>query len=161
MTLMTDRTVLPPSVPEERQELDELAALVTDTAESAALVGPDGTLLRLPPAVHEILVQVILAMHAGRAITIAPRAQRLTTQEAADVLGVSRPTLVKLLDEGKIPYEQPGRHRRVRLDDVLAYQEARRAERRRRLDDLVRESEDLGLYENGNDGSEEPSSPSR
>ena len=54
-----------------------------------------------------------------------PRAahQRLTAQEAADFLGVSRPTMVKLLEDGKIPYEQPGRHRRILFTDLLAYKE--------------------------------------
>jgi excisionase family DNA binding protein len=51
-------------------------------------------------------------MREGKAITLVPRTQRLTTQEAADFLGISRPTLVKLLEDGKIPFDQPGRHRR-------------------------------------------------
>lgn len=86
-------------------------------------------------------------MRGGRAITVAPHELRLTTQEASELLGISRPTLVKLLEDGQIPYEQPGRHRRVRLQDVFGYRERRRHERRAVLADMVRESEDLGLYE--------------
>jgi excisionase family DNA binding protein len=111
------------------------------------LVTPDGSLAHLPPAVYQVLSQVITAMRAGRAITVAPLAQRLTTQEAADLLGISRPTMVKLLDDGKLPFEQPGRHRRIRLDDLLAYRDERRRERSKALDELVRQTDALGLYD--------------
>ncbi len=147
MTAQVDRPVLPPSDPAERHELDELATLLTDVSGDAAMVAPDGTLVHLPSAVYEVLSRVIAAMRAGRAITIAPLAQRLTTQEAADLLGVSRPTLIKLLEDGKIPFEQPGRHRRIRLDDLLAYRDRRRKERSRTLDELVEQTEALGLYD--------------
>lgn len=75
-----------------------------------------------------------------------PHTQRLTTQEAADFLGVSRPTLVKLLEEGKIPYEQPGRHRRVLFTNVLAYRDRLREERRVALDQMTRDASEDGLY---------------
>jgi excisionase family DNA binding protein len=73
--------------------------------------------------------------------------QRLTTQEAADLLGISRPTLVKLLEAGEIPFEQPGRHRRVRLADVLSYRERASAERRAALDHMVEIADEADLYE--------------
>lgn len=147
MTGMADRPVLPPVDPVDQQELVDLAALVAGAHGRATLAGPDGVQVRLPSAVYDVLVQVIAAMRAGRAITIAPLAQRLTTQEAADLLGVSRPTLVKLLEDGKIPFEQPGRHRRVRLDDLLSFQARRRDERAKALEDLVHQTEELGLYD--------------
>ena len=89
------------------------------------------------PEVFEVLRDVVDAMAQGQAVTIAPVHQRLTTQEAADLLGVSRPTVVKLLESGEIPFEQPGRHRRVRLADVLAYRERASVERRGALDRMV------------------------
>jgi excisionase family DNA binding protein len=147
MTVQVDRPVLPPSDPAERLELDELATLLTEVSGDAAMVAPDGTLVHLPPAVYEVLSQVIAAMRAGRAITVAPLAQRLTTQEAADLLGVSRPTLIKLLKDDEIPFEQPGRHRRIRLEDLLAYRDRRRRERGKTLDELVQQTEALGLYD--------------
>jgi excisionase family DNA binding protein len=149
MTVDFDRPILPPTDPAERLELDELALLLTNISGSAAIVAPDGMLVHLPSAVYEVLSQVISAMRAGRAITVAPLAQRLTTQEAADLLGISRPTLIKLLEDGKIPFEQPGRHRRIRLDDLLAYRDRRRKERSDALDELVGQTEAMGLYGEG------------
>jgi excisionase family DNA binding protein len=80
-----------------------------DRAEPAQLVGPAGERIELPAEVFTVLREVVLAMAEGEAVTVAPHHQTLTTQEAADLLGVSRPTLVRLLEQGKIPYEQPGR----------------------------------------------------
>ena len=88
-------------------------------------------------------------MRAGKAITVAPLDQRLTTQEAADFLGISRPTLVKLLEQGEIPYERPaaGRHRRVLLSDVLEYQIRKRQQRRSTLDQMTADAAEAGLYD--------------
>ena len=104
----------------------------------------DGTVAQ-PHAV--LLRDVAEAMHQGRAITVAPVSLRLTTTQAADMLGVSRPTLIKLLEDGEIPYEQPRRHRLLRLDDVLAYRESRRRRRVAQLDELTRQAVADGLYE--------------
>lgn len=139
-----ERTVLPPS---DLAEMMQLASFLKQHSEPAGLVGPDGEQVPLPLEVYEVLVQVVAAMKAGKAIAVAPLEQRLTTQQAADLLGISRPTLVKLLDEHEIPYEQPGRHRRVRLSDVLAYRDRRRQERRTRLDDMTRQAVEDGLYD--------------
>ena len=73
--------------------------------------------------------------------------QHLTTQEAADLLGISRPTLVKLLESGEMPFEQPGRHRRVRLADVVAYRQRRSSQRRESLDRMVEIADESGMYE--------------
>lgn len=87
-----------------------------------------GEQVELPPHVYEVLRQVVQAMKQGLAVTVVPQAHVLTTQQAADLLGVSRPTVIKLLDAGRIPYSKAGSHRRVRLEDVLAYRQSRRAE---------------------------------
>ena len=104
----------------------------------------------------QALVKVVESMRAGKAITVAPLDQRLTTQEAADFLGISRPTLVKLLEQGEIPYERPaaGRHRRVRLSDVLDYQILKRQERRTTLDQMTAHEAEAGLYHEVPDYSE-------
>jgi excisionase family DNA binding protein len=142
---LIERTVLPP---EDLGRLgDVLAALTTRRAPGAALVGPAGERLELPPEVFEILREVVEALAGGLAITIAPHQMILSTSEAADILGVSRPTLVRLLESGGIPFEQPGRHRRVRLADVLAYQERAARHRAAGLDQMVADAEDAGLYD--------------
>jgi excisionase family DNA binding protein len=112
-----------------------------------ALVDADGNQLELPQPVFDALLHVVTAMSQGQGVTIAPHNALLTTQEAADFLGISRPTLVKLVDTDQIPYERRGRHRRVRLSDLLEYQERSRSERRHTLDQLAQEGEDIGLYE--------------
>ena len=149
-----ERTVFPPS---DSLALEELARQICElpaadvvhgvTAAQAFLVGPDGQPVPMPAEVYQALVQVVDALRAGRAITLAPHAQRLTTQQAAEVLGVSRPTLVRLLEAGQIAYEQPGRHRRVRLADVLAYRDHARQQRREALDAMSREAASAGLYD--------------
>lgn len=96
--------------------------------------GEHGDHVELPPEVYRVLRQVVEAMRASLAVTVIPQAQTLTTQQAADLLGVSRPTVIKLLDEGKVPFERVGTHRRVLLRDLLEYREVRRAEQHAALE---------------------------
>lgn len=91
------------------------------------LSGPEpGDQVQLPAEMYDLLVKVAAAMREGLAVTVVPRSQTMTTQQAADLLGISRPTLVKLLDEGRIPYQRINSHRHVLLRDVLAFREERR-----------------------------------
>lgn len=80
----------------------------------------------LPRSVHQALTKVVAALHAGKAVTIAPHTMKLTTQQAADLLGVSRPTVVRLITDGTLPAERIGNRHRLLLDDVLTYREQRR-----------------------------------
>ncbi|WP_354480233.1 helix-turn-helix domain-containing protein [Marisediminicola sp. UYEF4] len=75
-------------------------------------------------------------MKRGLPVSIAPRSKTLTTQQAADLLGISRPTLVKLLDDGRIPFERVGTHRRVLLVDLMDYRERRRDEQYDALEEM-------------------------
>jgi excisionase family DNA binding protein len=114
----------------------------------AKLMSADGTSsIELPDGLHDILVKALEALAQGYAVTIAPQHTTLTTQQAADLLGVSRPTLTKLLDEGKIPHNRPNSHRRIKLADLLEYQQRRRQERRELLREMTASSIEMGLYD--------------
>jgi excisionase family DNA binding protein len=111
------------------------------------LVAADGTAVDLPAQVHEVLLQVVTAMEAGLAVTVAPQQLTLSTQEAADLLGVARTTLVRLLESGAIPFDKPSRHRKVKLIDVLDYHERQRSKAEKALAEMIADTERLGLYD--------------
>ncbi len=143
--LLEQQTVLPPEPDHGRDELHRLAALFehAPTAGQAVLVGPDGVRVALPHSVYEALRQVVAALTEGLAITLAPHTMKLTTQQAADMLSISRPTLVALLERGEIPFEKVGRHRRVLLTDLLDYQQRARQQRKAILREMTQDAEDL------------------
>ena len=125
-------TFLPGMHPEQlAQILEFLRAPVTADQTTAPRyflsVTDPGEQVEIPAEVHQVLQQVVEAMRQGLAVTVVPQTMVLTTQQAADLLGVSRPTLIKLLDHDQIPYERIGTHRRIQLRDLLTYREQRRA----------------------------------
>ena len=142
----TSSTILPP---EDLEPLLDLSRFLEHVSAPSVLVGPDGQTVGLPQEVYVVLIKVVDAMSHGRAITVAPVDQMLTTQEAADYLGISRPTLVKRLETGRIPFERPaaGRHRRVRLEDLVEYQRTSAQERSDTLDKMTREAVKADMYE--------------
>lgn len=127
---------------------DRLAELLAalETPRRPALVAVDGSRIELPDELFDVLHDVVAALSRGLAITVAPRHTVLGTGEAADLLGVSRPTLVRMLEAGEILFEKPGRHRRIRLDDLLAHQTRSRRARATGLDEMVHSAEDAGGY---------------
>jgi excisionase family DNA binding protein len=145
MTAVQEHVILPPDDAQARDALAEIADLVS--AATPELLGRGGRRVPLSGPVRDALVQVVTALRAGKAVTVGPFPTRLTTQQAAELLGVSRPTLIKMLDDGKLPYERPAGHRRLRLEDVLAYRARRRVERERDMTELIRQTEQLGLYD--------------
>jgi excisionase family DNA binding protein len=123
------------------------AEIVASLSGIAAALAADAP-VRLPAPFAAAMRQMVGTLARGEAVVVVPLRAALSTQEAADLLGISRPTLVKLLDDGKIPSARPtGRHRRVRLADVLAYQAQQRQRRRQVLDEIARDSEEAGLYD--------------
>lgn len=134
-------TILPAH---DSASLDAAEALLGESAPLSLTSG--GNSVPLPPELRQLLTEVVRAMRRGQAVSFGPLSQQLTTQQAADLLGISRPTLIKLLESGRIPYNTPGRHRRLRLSDVLAFQDMRRAEQRDALRELAQDAQDLGIY---------------
>lgn len=130
----------------ERTELSALLAALGHTvgAHSAFLESSGGERVEVPATVLKALFDMVCELDQGRAIFILPSDKMLTTQQAADMLSVSRPFLVKLLERGEMPFERAGSHRRVALEHVVAFRTARRKAQQRRVTELAREAQDLG-----------------
>jgi excisionase family DNA binding protein len=111
------------------------------------LLDESGQALELPRSLERLLQRAVQFLARGDAVTLVPVQRELTTQQAADLLNVSRPYLVRLLDEGQIPFTKTGTHRRIRLDDLMAYRRRRDIARRKRLRRLTQMSDELGLYD--------------
>lgn len=148
------RRMSPVSAPAEQH--DDLVAFLKAVARAARptksrgpkyrLVGPKGEGVVVPASMFSIIVRVAEVLARGDAITLVPVGKEVTTQQAADLLNVSRQYLVRLLNEGRVPYTKTGKHRRLRIEDVLAFKEARDLERKADLDELTAVSQELGGY---------------
>lgn len=108
---------------------------------------PDGRVVRFPKAAVDGLIEMLQAVADGDTATVVRTPRELTTQQAATVLNVSRPTVLRLIDEGRLPFRMVGTHRRVPASAVLALREEMIAKRRRALDEMVADAESLGLYD--------------
>ena len=128
----------------EKQTAKQLSAILSarlnddEPVELDLHLDDQRTTITLLPGLARLLVEVLDHVGSGHAVQIMPREHRVTTQEAADMLNVSRPYLVKkLLGTGELPFEKVGRHRRLRVEDVLAYRERRDAVRTRALNEIA------------------------
>jgi excisionase family DNA binding protein len=101
--------------------------------------------IELPASAVTVLLDVLEAMASGQAITLIPEEAELTTVQVAELLHVSRPFLIKLLEEGQIPYHKVGTHRRIRVQDVLNYKQTIDQQREAVLDELVSDAQEHGM----------------
>jgi len=140
--------------PEQREDVRALSAVLAHVGHRAkgrssglSLEGRRGERAVVPRAVFSVLERAVKGLARGEAVTVISVAQELTTQEAANILNVSRQYLVRLLNEQAIPHTKTGKHRRLRLGDVLVYKRRRDAQRKKALTGLTRLSQELGLYD--------------
>jgi excisionase family DNA binding protein len=125
--------------------LDEVLRGTADDAGAPELVSPSGEHVAIPTGVAQALARVASEMAKGNSVAVVPVHHELTTHEAALLLHVSRPHLIRMLDEGRLPFRKVGSHRRVRFDDVTAFRAREEARREALLARIAKESQDLGL----------------
>ena len=149
MTVQSKLTTPNTSDKQLAREASRQLAYYSGTGEALSVqVLEDGRLgdtLRIPAAALHLLRDILTEMAQGNAVTLLPIHAELTTQEAADLLNVSRPYLIRLLEAGDIPYHKTGTHRRVQARDVLAYKERTDVLRHQALQDLAEQAQELDL----------------
>jgi excisionase family DNA binding protein len=132
---------------DEQLSIKYLENLLKAQPSQPKLVGADGQEIPSPKSVYQVLYQTVHALASGKVISVVIQDRELTTQKAADLLKVSRPYLIKLLDQGEISCIKVGKHRRVRFDDLMKYKEQRDAKRSQFLQEMIDISEEAGFYD--------------
>ncbi|MDF2097170.1 helix-turn-helix domain-containing protein [Aquibaculum arenosum] len=130
-----------------RDSLQRLARVIQpgETLTLRAGYAAQESTIELPAEAVKLLAEILESMASGRPVSVMHHDAELTTQQAAELLHVSRPFLVQLLEERKIPFRKVGTHRRVRFDDVMRYKEAIDADRRKVLNALAAEAQELDM----------------
>jgi excisionase family DNA binding protein len=143
---MSQVTQAPITLPQgEVQEVRKLERLLKRG--DLTLVSNSGENIEFPTTVYEVFKRIVELMAEGKAVTLVPDNQVVTTQRAADILGMSRPFFIKLLETGVMAYHRIGNQRRVYLRDVLRFAQKRDTEREAALNRLSRHALETGLYE--------------
>jgi len=137
---LSERLPTPDEAAKARQAASALAKVADAERMLSLHLAPNGQgeiTVDLPPAISKIVLDLLLLIGKGEAVTLVPFGAELTTQQAADLLNVSRPFLVKLIESGEIAHHKVGRHRRIRAKDLFAYKQRRDARRDKALQRLV------------------------
>jgi len=130
---------------QEAQLIKQMERILSEDSQ-AKLVGSNGEQLVIPESLCRVLCQVMHAFVLGQSISIVSQEQEMTTQEAADFLNVSRPYLIKLLEQGKVPYNKVGSQQRLTLLDLMKYKEDRDVKRREGMKELSQFLQEEGFY---------------
>jgi len=129
--------------PDGARDVQELLTTALAKGQSVSLESGEGASTTVSPELAEALLALVSRIARGEEVTVLASEALLTTQQAADLLNVSRPFVSKLLQEGVIPFVQVGAHRRIRVADLAAYKAKRDGERSAMLDDLARMGQDV------------------
>jgi len=103
--------------------------------------------IRIPISALRLLAKILMELSRGNPVSIVPVATEITTQAAAELIGCSRPHIVRLLEEGKIPYTKVGKHRRIKYEDLAKFKKEMKIRQRNKIQELMQLDEESGLYD--------------
>ncbi|MCQ2739264.1 MAG: helix-turn-helix domain-containing protein [bacterium] len=135
----------PPSSDNEKKELSNLVDNLSGVGKIALVV--NGQEIEVPSIIYVALTEVVKTLNNGDSVTLIPMDKELTTQQAADILNVSRPYFIKLLENGTIKFRKTGTHRKVLMQDLIEYRDKRAENRRANIEEMSKLSQELGLYD--------------
>lgn len=144
--------ILKPSKQEQKTAMESYAALAA-AIEELRSENPEIEIeeteekIKIPLNVLKLLAKILKATSQGKPISLVPVATEMTTQAAAELLGCSRPHLVKLLEEGNIPFTKVGKHRRLKYEDVMHYRQQMKAKQEALIIEMMQGDEEIGLYD--------------
>ena len=149
MTAADKKTVVPSPFEVKQAAISarKISELTSKSRKKTEFVLTDnkGTNIELSEAAIQVLSRALEEMAKGNSVVLMPMETEVGTQQAADILNVSRPFLVSLLDSGKIPFRLVGRYRRILNQDLLNYQNSRKQGRQRTMDALVKQAQELDM----------------
>jgi excisionase family DNA binding protein len=137
--------IQPPKDLAETNEIKELN--IAFQGGNIKIITPDGHQINIPYSLLPLFKKMIETLGNGDGLTVIPIHKELTTQQAAEILNVSRPFLIKLLETGEIAFVKVGKHRRISMQDLIEYKNKREKMREENLDELARLSQETGLYD--------------
>lgn len=131
------------------ESYNALAAVLEQINSDQAVIEIEETAekIKIPLSALNLLSDILKAMGQGKLISLVPIATEVTTQSAAEMIGCSRPHLVKLLEEGKIPFTKVGKHRRIKFDDIMKYRKQMKETQKQNIIDIMNFDEEAGLYD--------------
>lgn len=147
-----DNNILKPTKQDQKTALQSYEALISSLN---AVKGENPEIeieetqekIRIPLSALKLLADILKKMSQGKPISIVPVATEVTTQAAAEMLGCSRPHIVKLLETGKMPFTKVGKHRRIKYEDIISYKKEMKAEQARLISQIMENDERDGLYD--------------
>lgn len=132
-----------------RESYDALAATLAELKSENPEIEIEETeeRIKIPLKALKLLADILKATSQGKLISVVPIATEMTTQAAAEMLGCSRPHLVKLLEEGQIPFAKVGKHRRVKYEDLVKYKKQMKKKQKEQIIEMMKSDEDSGMYD--------------